>query len=73
MKKIIKHWPTIRNCMAGLALVCGLLAAGTSDYHVMELGTEAPATVNRLLLIGFVLMLPTIFYLMAEYVKERTK
>lgn len=72
MRKVIKHWTTIRNCMAGLALVCAMLAAGTSDFHVMEMGEEAPTTVNKLMVTAVVLMIPTIIHLIGEYIKEKT-
>lgn len=73
MKKLIKHWHVIRNTMAALSLVCCILSAGTSDYYIMELREPEPASVSWLLIAAAVLMLPTIVYLIGEYVKERTK
>lgn len=73
MKKLIKHRHSIRNIMAVLGLVCCILAAGTSDFHVMELGEQEPTSVSRLLIAAGILLLPTIIYLIREYVKEHTK
>lgn len=73
MKRLIKHRHSIRNTMAAIGLVCCILAAGTSDYHVMELGEPEPASVSRLLIAAGILLLPTIIYLIREYVKEHTK
>ena len=73
MKKLIKHWHGIRNTMAALSLVCCILSAGTSDYHVMELGEPEHASVSWLLIAAGILLLPTIIYLIREYVKEHTK
>jgi hypothetical protein len=73
MKKLIKHRHSIRNIMAVLGLVCCILSAGTSDYHVMELGEPEPESVSWLLIAAGILLLPTIIYLISEYVKDHTK
>lgn len=67
---MISMWKIIRNlsAIAGLVLLMG--SVGASDYYVIELGQTAPSYCDRNLIIGIVLLLPTIIHLLVEMYKE---
>ena len=53
----------IRNAAALSGLLCLFCAVGTSDYYMMELHRPEPASVNRLLIIGLALLIPSIIHM----------
>lgn len=67
---MISLWNIIRNlsAIAGLILLMG--SVGTSDYYAMELECAAPSYVNTNLIIGVLLILPTIIHLLIEMYRE---
>lgn len=61
----------IRIAMAAVGVILIFGGAGTSDYYVMELGQSEPARVWTLMLVGCVLIVPTIIHAIIEELKER--
>lgn len=53
-----------------LACVNFFLAAGISDYYVMELGQTEPAMFKYLLICGFVLLIPAVIHAMFNLLIE---
>ena len=60
MKYIAK---LISNTAAITGLFCLFCAVGTSDYYTMELCRPEPASVNRLILIGLILLIPSVIHI----------
>lgn len=61
----------IHNVTSGIALLLFLASAFTSDFHVVEMGQKEPESVRALITWGAILMIPTVIYLILEYIKER--
>lgn len=66
-KRAIKRiWRLVRNTAAVIGAVMLLGAIGTDDIYTKELVAEAPQSVETGLIIGFVLLMPTIFHLLKK-------
>lgn len=53
-----RAWRIIRTLSAAAGLMLLIMAVGTSDYHVMELGTDEPVIVWKAIVLGILMMLP---------------
>lgn len=64
-------WKIVRNIMAivGTLLIFG--SVGTSDYYVMELGQPEPANFWPTIVVGFILITPTIIHAIREEMKGK--
>lgn len=63
-------WRIIRTLAAFIGFGMMLLAVGTSDYHVMELGQSEPGGVWKMLLVGAALMAPAYVHAVIKEWKE---
>ena len=65
-----KAWRIIRtlSAFAGFSLL--IMAVGTSDYYVMELGQNEPGSVWTTIAIGFALILPAFIHAIYKEWKE---
>lgn len=65
-----RAWSIIRgaSAVAGFSLL--FLIAGTSDYHVMELGEKEPAGLFLWGIVGFAMMLPMLIHAINAERKE---
>lgn len=60
----------IRNLSALVGFLLLLCTVSTSDYYVVELGQPEPSWIMRNLVIGFLLILPLVFHVVAETYAE---
>jgi len=56
----------IRNSAALSGLLCLFCAVGTSDYYTMELHRPEPASVDSLILVGLVLLIPSVIHMVCR-------
>lgn len=63
-------WNIIRNIMGVVGFILIYGAVGTSDYYVLEMGVAEPPSVGRMLLIGVLLLIPTVLHGFYIYLKE---
>lgn len=62
-------WRIVRPLMAAIggALIFG--AVGRSDYYILELGQQEPKSVVPTIVIGILLMVPTVIHLINKELK----
>ena len=56
-------WKKLRIATAIVGVLLIYAGASTSDYHVIEMGQSTPNYAWRLMLIGAVLMIPTVIHI----------
>lgn len=56
-----------------LSFLSFFMAAGISDYNVLELGQQEPAMFGTMIKLGFILLIPTAIYMALNYMIERCK
>ena len=64
-------WKIVRTIMA---VVGGLLvfgAVGTVDYYTLEMGQHEPSSAWTTIIVGLLLMLPTLIHLIYQTIKEK--
>lgn len=66
-------WKIVRNALAVMGFSVILLAASTSDYHVIELGQADPSYIKYWLIAGCLMLIPTIVHLIYTDLKERVE
>lgn len=63
-------WRIVRSLMAVVGFFVMWGGVGTSDYYTLELGQTAPESVMPTIIIGVMLMMPTIIHLIKEKIYE---
>lgn len=63
-------WKCIRNLAAVVGFACIYLGISTCDYYLMELGESEPHQAWGMVIVGFVLMVPTIIHLIVKECKQ---
>ena len=62
-------WKIVRPLMAIVGGILVFGAIGTSDYYLIELGQSEPSYVMTTILVGVVMMLPTLIHAIREEVR----
>lgn len=68
MKRLLKK---ARILMAVIGFMLIYSGISTSDYYVMELGQAEPANVWKMIVIGFLLIVPSVIHLIQEEMKVK--
>lgn len=67
MKRIYRMFRNAAACVGFILLFGG---AGASDFYTLEMKQPEPDSVNKLILWGFILMIPIALHLLREWLKE---
>ena len=63
----------IHKITAFIGVVCLVLASSTSDFYLLEVGTNEPEIVSRLIIAGAIMIIPSFVYITLELLKEKRK
>lgn len=66
MKTSTKAWNYIRNILGAVGLFFIIGGVGTSDYYALELGTTEPTGLWLKIVLGLVLVTPSIIHIIKE-------
>lgn len=67
---IYRFFKAVHGFTAFIGIIFLIMSASTSDYYT-EIGQKEPESVGALIMWGAILMIPTVIYLILEYIKER--
>lgn len=64
-------WKIVRTTMAVFGGLLILGAVGTSDYYLLELEQPEPTSVVPTIIVGLLMMVPTVIHLIYRDMKEK--